>query len=153
AWPASGGPASALSDRSQVHHQGLAEVSADGRVAGYVLHEPVPGRRMGKCALRVADLTTGNARRIPLGHEAWELSRISPAGRCVPAWLEGAEFVVWDARTGEVLYRQKRAAKRVLFGADPSPDGKGLARSVSGIWREDARGPGLGPSYSAVVVT
>jgi RNA polymerase sigma factor (sigma-70 family) len=153
AWPAGGGPAAALSDGSPVQRDGMAEVSADGRVALDVLHEPVPGRRPGKCALRVTDLTTGKARRIPLDKEPWDPIRISPDGRHVSASLQGVEFVVWDAKTGEVLHRRKRAPDRVLLGADPTPDGKGLARSVSGIWREDARGPGLGPSYSAVVVT
>jgi RNA polymerase sigma factor (sigma-70 family) len=153
AWLTAGGPATALSDTSQVHHEGLAEVSANGRVAVDVLHEPGPGRQPGRFALRVTDLTTGRARRIPLDKEPWEPIRISPDGRHVSASLQGAEFVVWDARTGAVLHRQPRAADRVLLGADAAPDGKGLARSVVGVWRE--RGPGgeLGPHYRAVIVT
>jgi hypothetical protein len=152
-WPAGGGPAAALSDGSRVHHEGLAEVSADGRVAVDVLHEPGPGRKPGQFALRVTDLTTGKARRIPLDKEPWEPIRISPDGRHVSASLQGAEFVVWDAGTGEVLHRQPRARDRVLLGADAAPDGKGLARSVAGVWREGGARERLGPAYSAVVVT
>jgi WD40 repeat protein len=150
AWPAGGGPAVALSDNSQVHHEGMAEVSADGRAAVDVLHEPDRGR--GKFALRVTDLTTGKSRRIPLEKEPWDPIRISPDGRRVAASLQGAEFVVWDATTGEGLHRLKRAEDRVLLGADLTPDGKGLARSVSGVWGEGQGRPGQGPTFSAVVV-
>ena len=55
-----------LRDDSPVHHEGLAEVSADGRVGVDVLHEPGRGREWGKFALRVTELTTSKARRIPL---------------------------------------------------------------------------------------
>ncbi|HYT87282.1 MAG TPA: WD40 repeat domain-containing protein [Gemmataceae bacterium] len=153
AWPAAGGPATALSDNSPVHHEGLAEISADGRVAVDVLHEPGAGREWGKFALRVTDLTTGKARRIPLDKQPWEPIRLSPDGRTVSASLQGAEFVIWDAQTGEILHRRPRAKDRVLFGADAAPDGKGLARSVTGIWGEGGGRPDLGPAYSAVVVT
>jgi RNA polymerase sigma factor (sigma-70 family) len=154
AWQAAGGPATAVSDDAPVHHPGLADVSADGRVAVDILHEPGLGRQPGKFALRVTDLTTGKARRIPLDKEPWEPIRISPDGRHVSASLQGTVFVVWDAKTGEVLHRQPRTADRVLFGADPTPDGKGFARSVTGVWLDRGRERNLlGPSYSAVLVT
>jgi WD40 repeat protein len=153
AWPADGGPAAALSDDARVYYEGLAEVSADGRAAVDVLHEPGRGRERGTFALRVTDLRTGKARRIPLDKAPWEPIRISADGRLVSASLQGAEFVVWDARTGEVRHRRPRPEDQVLFGADPTPDGKGLARSVSGFWHEQQRPLGSGPSYKAVVVT
>jgi RNA polymerase sigma factor (sigma-70 family) len=151
-WPVDGGPATALSDGATVHHEGLAELSADGRVAVDVLHEPGPGREQGKFALRVTELKSGKARRIALDKEPWEPIRISPDGRYVSASLQGSEFVVWDAATGEVLHRRPRPQDRVLFGADAAADGKGLARSVAGVWLEGRRGLDLGPMYSAVIV-
>jgi hypothetical protein len=71
----------------------------------------------------------------------------------VSASLQGLEFVVWDTRTGKVLHRKPRSPDAVLFGADPSPDGKGLARSVTGIWLEGRPRLEVGPFYSTVVVT
>jgi hypothetical protein len=63
-----------------------------------------------------------------------------------------SEFLVWDLATGKVPHRRKSAPREVLFGMTAAPDGKGLARSVVGIFGEGMRPPGRGPSYSSVTV-
>src|SRR5262249_39632056 len=110
-------------------------------------------REWGKFFLRVIDLPTGKERRIPLEKQPWEPIRLSPEGRFVSASLEGSEFVTWDTRTGEIVHRQPRAAAQVLLGADAATDGKGLARSVQGVWADRGREDLFAPAYGAVVVT
>ena len=63
-----------------------------------------------------------------------------------------SEFWVWDTATGEVLQRRKSAPREILFGMTAAPDGKGLARSVVGIFADGNGFPGQGPSYSSVTV-
>ena len=156
-WPATGGPATRLSDDSQVHHEGLADVSADGRVALDVLHEPGrnprSGRDPGKHALRITDLATGKDRRIPLAGSPYSPIQISPDGRHALANV-GSEIVVWDVGTGEILHRNKKPGGSTVFGATATADGKRLARSAVGVFADRGRGLVLeGPMYASVTVT
>ncbi|MBO0700066.1 MAG: WD40 repeat domain-containing protein [Zavarzinella sp.] len=157
-WPAAGGTATRISDESPVHPEAMADVSADGRTAVDIVHEPArnPSDYLfaGKSALRVTDLETGKDRRIPITGSVWSPVRISPDGRHVSASTQTGEFVTWDARTGNVLDRQKKVAGTAVFGATPAADGKGQALSAVGMFAD--RGGRLvedGPMYTAVTVT
>jgi WD40 repeat protein len=153
AWPAAGGPPKRLSDDSLIRGEGEADVSADGRTGLDVLVKPGPGDFGGENTLRLTDLTTGKDRRIPFEYSGWTMPRISPDGKFVMSYAGmKSEYLVWDATTGEVLHRRKSAPREVLFGAMAAPDGKGLARSVVGIFNQGNGLPGGGPSYSSVTV-
>jgi WD40 repeat protein len=153
-WPAGGGPATRISDDSPIYPQALADLSADGRFALDVLCKPGKGADEDKYALRVTDLATGTDRRIPIAGTPWDPLQISPDGRHVSALVAGSEFVVWDARSGAVLHRQKWAQESFLYGATPTPDGSGLARSVVAVSLPGVRGPVVGGSrYLSVTVT
>lgn len=155
-WPIADGPAKRLSDDSLVNFNGYSDVSADGRVALDVLRTPSrrPSER-DKYALRVTDLATGKDRRIPLESLAWAPPvLISPDGRFVTTDVDGSELRVFNAATGEVVHRSKRAAGSTRFGASIDPDGRGLGWSAVGIFRPDNRGLAeAGPMYSEVTVT
>jgi RNA polymerase sigma factor (sigma-70 family) len=134
AWPAGGGPGERLSDDSPTDPRGLADVSADGRVAADVLLRPAADGKPAEYTLRVTDLSTGKARRIPLDPDPWWPVAVSDDGRFV--WRSGSkEFVAWDAGTGEVVFRRKReVGDRFLEVAQLAPDGRSLARSVVQGW-------------------
>jgi WD40 repeat protein len=156
-WPAGGGPGTRLSDDSGVHPEGLADVSADGRVAIDVLHQPGKNPRSGRGgdtnSLRVTDLTTGKDRRFPVEGSPYMPFQISADGRHALAYL-GSEIVVWALGTGEVLHRNKNRAGSPVFGATATVDGKGLSRSAAGNFAD--RGARLvleGPMYASVTVT
>jgi WD40 repeat protein len=151
-WPAGGGPGRRLSDDSTVDPNGQADVSADGRTGLDMLVEPGPPPYGRKAALRVTDLTTGKDRRIPFEYNGWSGVRMSPDGRFAMSYAGTSEFYVWDLATGEVRHRRKSAPGEILFGVTAAPDGKGLDRSVVGIFAEGRRLPGQGPSYSSVTV-
>jgi WD40 repeat protein len=151
-WTALGGPGVRLSDDSTVEADGHAEVSADARIGLDMLIEPGPPPYGRKAALRVTDLTTGKERRIPFEYSGWSGIRISPDGRFAMSYAGKSEFWIWDLTTGEVLHRRKSAAREVLFGMTAAPDGKGLARTVVGIFADGKGFPGQGPSYSSVIV-
>jgi WD40 repeat protein len=156
AWPAAGGPATRLSDDSTVHPQVYAAVSADGRTACDVVHEPAKDQSSyvfaGKNTLRVTDLATGKDRRIPDSQMVNSI-QLSPDGRHISTLTRADGFVVWDARTGDLCYRHKRTTDGSVLGAAPAPDGKGLARSVFGAYRPNPQADLLAPVYSDVTVT
>ncbi len=144
-WPATGGPAVRVADEAALGSHGAVDISADGRVAADILSEPGE-----KSILRVIDLKTGNARRFPLDISPWSI-RVSPDGRRVMTDDQG-EFIVWDAETGKVVHQQKFSG-RFLFGAALTPDGKEIARSVTGVFLANARPDPLGQMYSDVFLT
>jgi RNA polymerase sigma factor (sigma-70 family) len=158
-WPVAGGPATRLSDDSPVNPDGYSDVSADARVAVDVLRAPTPGADVkgigGKYELRITDLASGKDRRIALDRQPWAPVQITPNGRLVSAYMQTGEIVVFDSATGATVHQVKRPDRNsTVFGATAAADGKGLAWSVVGVFREDNRGhPDAGPMYSEVTVT
>jgi RNA polymerase sigma factor (sigma-70 family) len=154
-WPLAGGPATQISDASHIFHEGMAQVSADGRVGVDVLHEPAPGRGKGTYAVRITDFATAKTRRIEVDQPVWDPFALSSDGRFVSAVLNvGTDFVVWDTATGKESLRQKRTSKgRFLNGAQLAKDGKSIARSVTGVWQETRAPSPLGALYQAIYVT
>jgi RNA polymerase sigma factor (sigma-70 family) len=151
-WPAGGGPGTPISDASQVFHEGVSQVSADGRVGADILCYPRPGRNNDKYALRVTDFATGKTRQIALKEPALNTLAVSPDGAFIYAFV-GSELLVCDAAAGTVILREKRTnAGRFLLGAQPARDGKSVAWSVTGEGQDGREDP-LAPAYKAVYLT
>jgi WD40 repeat protein len=150
-WPATGGPAIRPVEDAFLHLEGLADVSADGRVAVEAVYEPGPAWKGGKRALRLTDLGTGTVRRIPEDEPSHDQLRLSPDGRFLIGDARGQDNIVWDLKAEKIVHRQRpdrhRPAAVVL-----AADGKGFALTLS------TRGPdnptGLEyPLYAEVKVT
>jgi WD40 repeat protein len=151
AWPTGGGPGDHLSDDTETDLRGLADVSADGRVGADVVYKPATDGKPAEYALRVTDLRTGKDRRIPVTPDAWRPVAVSDDGRFVCRY-GGKEFVVWDAASGEVVFRQKRAlSDRFVVAAQLTGDGRGFRRSLTTIPSAGGR-PGV-ETEVAVFVT
>ena len=154
-WSTGGGPGVHLSEakvegiRVQMT-MGRTDVSTDGRVAVELLQKPGNDGGVGTFALRVTDTVSGAALSIPLGGKLQSRLYLSPDDRYVSITVSGPETRVWDARTGETLFRRKGPAKERVMGVLPAADGRSLRRSVVGTW---AGGGGDGPECSNVVVT
>jgi RNA polymerase sigma factor (sigma-70 family) len=152
AWPAAGAGGDRLSDDSPTDPRGISDVSADGRIAADVLLRPAADGKPEEYTLRVTNLQTGKARRIPLDPASWWPVFVSDDGRFV--WRSGSrEFVAWDTATGEVVLRIKRAvADRLLQAVQFAPDGRQLRRSLAIAPPMAKGGPGE-QSETAVFVT
>jgi RNA polymerase sigma factor (sigma-70 family) len=148
-WPLDGGTPTRISDNSQVQHEGIASMSADGRVGVDVVHAPAPGHRKGKDTLRVTNFNTGKTLKIALEHPVWNPLQITPDGRFVSANLEGSLFVVWDTATGKEVLQQKRTGKSVQL----TSDGKNIVRSVRCVPVERQGLDFESPAYSVAFVT
>jgi WD40 repeat protein len=150
-WPAGGGPAERpFANHTRATRQeaqyALPALSADGKVsAEFVRLGGVKDRRT---AFAVADAGGGQPRLVSGG--AYRTPYLSPDGRLVVS--PAPESVqVWDAKTGEVLFRRKYAAGEWVMAALPAPDGRGLARTV--VATHVAGFPDNAPQYTAVTVT
>jgi RNA polymerase sigma factor (sigma-70 family) len=151
-WPLDGGKSVPISDASRIFYEGVAQISADGRIGADILHESRPGSRQGKYALRITDFATGKARQIDIEEPALNTIAASPDGAFVLAFV-GSEFIVCDT-AGKVVLREKRTvADRYLLGARLASDGKSVASSVAGVWNEANERDPLAPSYKAVYLT
>src|SRR5262249_11935895 len=150
-WPAAGGPADRpfAGDATGIRMHAevaLAVVSADGRVAAELIRPPRgKGRRL---AFAVAD-AGGQKPRLMLDW-VYLAPYLSPDGGHVAA-VDGPEARVWDARTGEVLFRHKYREDEWLMAALPALDGRGLAQSV--VATRPAKAAHEAPQYTAVTVT
>jgi RNA polymerase sigma factor (sigma-70 family) len=152
-WRLDGGPAVSISDTARIFHEGVAQVSANGRVGADILCEPRPGRDQNKYALRITDFVTGKARQIEIKYPALNTLEVSPDGAFISAFVN-SELLVCDAATGAVVLRDKRSDNaRFLLGARLAGDGKSLAWTVAGDWRDTEERDPLGPNYKAVYLT
>jgi WD40 repeat protein len=156
-WPVHGGPATVLRDdglaglrvRGYWGLGALAELSADGRVAVDLVRPPTKDRSDRRVVLSVVDAAGGKPLALPLEYAPNRPLSLSPDGRYVSASAFGGETRVWDSRTGEVLFRQKRANDERVMAVRPAPDGRSLGRSVVATWPGNDTN---GPSYTQVVV-
>ena len=147
AWPAGGGPGERLSDDSELDPRGLADVSADGRVAADVLYQPAADGKPAGYTLRVTDLRSGKDRRIPMPADPWWPVAVSDDGRFVYR-LGSKEVTAWDAATGEVVFRSgHKVGERLPTAIQLTADGRGLRRLLAVV---PARG---GPGEERTEVT
>ena len=82
----------------------------------------------------MTDPAGGGPRSIPLEGPPERQLYLSPDGGHVSVSVFGRETRVWDVRTGDVLFRQKRPEKDTVMAVLPAPDGRSLVRSVVGAW-------------------
>jgi WD40 repeat protein len=154
-WPVQGGPATLLRDDglAGLRFRGYwgsgadAEVSADGRVAIDLVRPPPKGPSDRTLVLSVVDVAGGKP--LALKYAPTRPLCLSHDGRFLTVSGMGRETLVWDTRTGEVVFAQERADDEWVMVARPTADGRSLARSVVAIR------PGKdtdGPSYTQVVV-
>jgi RNA polymerase sigma factor (sigma-70 family) len=152
-WPVSGGPGMRITDDPAFFfHNGVAQVSADGRVGADCPGELTSEGKV-KHGLRFTDFATGKTRRIEIKEAALNTIEVSPDGAFVTAFV-GSELIVCDAAAGQVILRQKQSdAGHYLLGAQLAKDGKSVARSVTGVWHDNNERDPLAPAYKAFYLT